>query len=67
MSVIRAGDIVGEHTVLYSTDGERLELTHKAHSRETLSKGVMMAIKFVHKKEKGLFTMFDVLELQQII
>jgi 4-hydroxy-tetrahydrodipicolinate reductase len=61
MSVIRAGDIVGEHTVLYSTEGERIEITHKAHSKETFSNGSLQAVLFVKDKSKGLFSMRDIL------
>ena len=59
--VVRAGDIVGEHTAMFCTQGERLELTHKAHSRETFSKGAIMAALFVSEKKNGLYEMWDVL------
>jgi 4-hydroxy-tetrahydrodipicolinate reductase len=57
---IRAGDIVGEHTVIYSTLGEALEITHKAHSRTTFVNGVIKAIEFI-KDKKGVYGMSDVL------
>ena len=60
---IRAGDIVGEHTVLFGTLGERLEITHTAHSRATLSKGAVAAARYVHGK-KGFYGMKDVLRLE---
>ncbi len=59
---IRAGDIVGEHTVLFGTLGERLEITHVAHSRATLSRGAVFAARYVHGK-KGFYGMNDVLGL----
>ncbi len=59
---IRAGDIVGEHTVMFSTLGERLEIIHRAHSRRAFSSGVGMAVKFIHGK-KGIYGMDDVLGL----
>ena len=63
VSVIRAGDIVGEHTVLYSTQGERIELKHIATSRETFAKGALLAAKWIVGKPPGLYNMFDVLEI----
>jgi 4-hydroxy-tetrahydrodipicolinate reductase len=63
VSVIRAGDIVGEHTVLYSTEGERIEITHKAHSREAFSNGAVKSAIFVYGKDKGLYSMLDVIGL----
>jgi len=60
---IRAGDIVGEHTVIFGTLGERVEITHKAHSRGAFSSGVIKAAQFISGK-KGIFSMADVLELK---
>ncbi len=60
---IRAGDIVGEHTVMFADIGERIEITHKASSRMTFAKGALRAALWVNKKEKGLFDMQDVLGL----
>ncbi|WP_456456390.1 4-hydroxy-tetrahydrodipicolinate reductase [Thermovibrio sp.] len=57
----RMGDVVGEHTVFFATLGERLELTHRATSRETFARGALTAAKWVVDKEPGLYTMFDVL------
>ncbi len=62
-STIRGGDIVGDHTVLYAGDGERIELTHKAASRDTFAKGALTAAKFLNGKTNGLFDMKDVLGL----
>ncbi|MBI4977893.1 MAG: 4-hydroxy-tetrahydrodipicolinate reductase [Spirochaetes bacterium] len=60
---VRAGDIVGEHTVMFCRDGERVELTHKAHSRKNFSLGAMQAAKWLSGKKNGLFSMRDVLGL----
>ena len=60
---IRAGDIVGEHTVMFSTYGERIELKHIATSRDTFAKGAVLAAKWIVGKPAGLYTMFDVLGL----
>ena len=64
-SVVRGGDIVGDHTVLFAGDGERIELTHKASSRTTFSKGATKAAKYINNQTKGLFDMFDVLNLKK--
>jgi 4-hydroxy-tetrahydrodipicolinate reductase len=61
---IRAGDVVGEHTVWFATEGERVEITHKASSRMTFAKGAVRAAAWVAGKEKGLFDMQDVLDLR---
>ena len=58
---VRAGDVVGEHTVIFGGLGERLELVHKAHSRETFARGAVRAAKWLKGKEPGLYTMWDVL------
>ena len=62
---IRGGDIVGEHTVLCAGDGERLEITHRAHSRQAFVNGTIKAIRFVHEnRDKGqVFSTFDVLKI----
>ncbi len=60
---IRAGDIVGEHTVMFATEGERVEITHKASSRMTFAKGAVRAAKWLQDKDKGLYDMQDVLGL----
>ncbi|CAA6827418.1 MAG: 4-hydroxy-tetrahydrodipicolinate reductase (EC [uncultured Thiotrichaceae bacterium] len=60
---IRAGDIVGEHTVMFAGIGERVEITHKASSRMTFAKGAIRASSWLAEKDKGLFSMRDVLEL----
>ncbi len=61
---LRIGDVVGEHTVSFGTIGERIELTHRAHSRDALAKGALRAAKFVVKAEPDLYDMQDVLGLK---
>ncbi len=65
VSVIRGGDIVGEHTVHFITNGERLELTHRAHSRDTFAGGAVRAALWVVDREPGLYDMQDVLGLKE--
>lgn len=60
---IRGGDIVGEHTVYYAGAGERLEIAHRATSRDNFAHGATLAAKWVHGKANGMYTMFDVLDL----
>jgi 4-hydroxy-tetrahydrodipicolinate reductase len=62
-SVIRGGDIVGDHTVLFAGTGERIEITHKSSSRMTYALGALRACKFLANKNSGLFDMNDVLGL----
>lgn len=61
---IRAGDVVGDHTVLFATEGERIEITHKASSRMTFAKGAVRAAGWLKDRESGLFDMQDVLDLR---
>ena len=61
---IRAGDIVGEHTVLYAATGERVEITHRAASRMTFAQGAVRAANWLVGRERGLFDMQDVLGLR---
>jgi 4-hydroxy-tetrahydrodipicolinate reductase len=61
---IRAGDIVGEHTVMFAGIGERVEITHKASSRLTFAKGAVRAAKWLMSQDKGLYDMQDVLGLK---
>ncbi|MEN9897941.1 MAG: hypothetical protein RLZZ66_1590 [Pseudomonadota bacterium] len=63
-STIRAGDIVGEHTVMFADEGERLEITHKATSRMTFANGAIRAALWLKSKNSGLFDMQDVLNLR---
>jgi len=59
---IRAGDIVGEHTVLFAAEGERIEITHKASSRMTFAHGAIRACRWIEGRDSGLYGMQDVLE-----
>jgi 4-hydroxy-tetrahydrodipicolinate reductase len=65
MQVIRAGDIVGEHTVLFGGVGERLEIIHRAHSRDNFARGAVRAALWVVNQPNGLYDMQDVLELRK--
>ncbi len=60
---MRAGDIVGDHTALFATDGERVEISHKASSRMTFAAGAVRAAVWLRGHNKGLFDMQDVLGL----
>ena len=62
-SSIRGGDVVGDHTVTFFMDGERVEITHKASSRMIYANGAVRAANWVHEKPSGLYSMQDVLEL----
>lgn len=66
LQTIRAGDIVGEHTVYFAGAGERLELTHRAHSRDNFARGAALAAAWVARQPNGLYNMFDVLGLQDL-
>jgi len=61
---IRAGDIVGEHTVIFASEGERVEIAHKATSRKTFAAGAVRAAKWVSSRKTGLHDMQDVLGLK---
>jgi 4-hydroxy-tetrahydrodipicolinate reductase len=61
---IRAGDIVGDHTVLFGGMGERIEITHRAHTRDTFAQGAVRAAQWVVKQKPGLYDMGDVLGLK---
>ena len=63
-ATVRAGDIVGDHTVLFAADGERVEITHKASSRMTFAKGAVRAALWLDGCEPGLYDMQDVLDLR---
>ncbi len=64
MHAIRGGDVVGDHTVIFANNGERLELTHKASSRDTFAKGALRAAKWACLQPAGLYDMQDVLGLR---
>ncbi len=61
---IRGGDVVGDHTVVFAANGERVELTHKASSRDTFANGALRAALWVVKQKPGLYDMQDVLGLK---
>ena len=64
MQTLRAGDIVGEHTVMFCGQGERIEITHRAHTRDTFAQGAISAAIFMKGKPKGhTYNMYDVLGL----
>lgn len=63
-ATVRAGDVVGDHTVLFASDGERVELTHKASSRMTFAKGAVRAAHWLEGQENGFYDMEDVLGLR---
>ena len=62
-SSIRGGDVVGEHSVTFFMEGERVEITHKASSRMTYANGAVKACKWLTNQENGLYSMQDVLDL----
>lgn len=61
---LRGGDVVGDHTVLFAAPGERLELTHKAGSRDTFANGALRAAKWILRQKPGLYSMQHVLGLE---
>jgi 4-hydroxy-tetrahydrodipicolinate reductase len=63
---LRGGDVVGDHTVIFAGDGERIELTHRAGSRANFAQGALRAARFValKRKEPRLYDMQDVLGLR---
>ncbi len=63
-ATVRAGDVVGDHTVLFAADGERVEITHKASSRMTFARGAVRAARWLAVQPAGLYDMQDVLELR---
>lgn len=63
-AIVRGGDVVGDHTVLFAGTGERVELTHKASSRATFALGALRAARFLSGRQNGLFDMQDVLQLR---
>ena len=63
-STVRGGDIVGEHTIIFAGAGERLEITHRAHSRLNFAEGAVRAARWLADKAAGVFDMQDVLGLR---
>jgi 4-hydroxy-tetrahydrodipicolinate reductase len=64
MHAVRGGDVIGDHTVIFAAAGERLELTHKVSSRETLAQGALRAAQWVVSQKPGLYDMQHVLGLK---
>jgi 4-hydroxy-tetrahydrodipicolinate reductase len=62
-ATLRGGDVVGDHTVVFACEGERIEITHKASSREVFAKGAVRAAKWAEDKAPGLYSMREVLGL----
>lgn len=63
IQTIRAGDIVGEHTVYFAGAGERLEISHRATNRDNFARGAALAAAWISGRDNGVYSMFDVLEL----
>jgi len=63
---VRAGDIIGEHTILYAGPHERVELTHRAHARDVFAEGAVRAALWLKDQKPGLYDYFDLLGLQNI-
>jgi 4-hydroxy-tetrahydrodipicolinate reductase len=63
-ATVRAGDIVGEHTVMFADIGERVEITHKSSSRATFANGALRAALWLAERQPGLYDMQDVLDLR---
>ncbi|MCF6154756.1 MAG: 4-hydroxy-tetrahydrodipicolinate reductase [Candidatus Brocadia sp.] len=61
---VRSGDVIGDHTVIFGSLGERIEITHRAHTRDTFVRGAIRAAKFIAKKPPGMYSMSDVLQIQ---
>ncbi|HMK21692.1 MAG TPA: 4-hydroxy-tetrahydrodipicolinate reductase [Terriglobales bacterium] len=64
IQTIRAGDIVGDHTILFGGMGERIEVTHRASSRDTFARGALRAARWIVRQPPGLYDMMDVLGLK---
>lgn len=62
-ATLRGGDVIGDHTVLFAGPGERIELSHKASSRDIFARGALVAAEWVAKKPNGFYTMRDVVKL----
>jgi 4-hydroxy-tetrahydrodipicolinate reductase len=62
---IRGGDIAGDHTIIFAGQGERIEITHRAHSRDNFARGALLAARFMVNKPAGFYTMQDVLKLAE--
>ena len=64
IQTLRGGDVVGDHTVYFAGIGERLEITHRASSRDTFAQGALRAAEWLIGKKPGLYNMQDVLGLK---
>ena len=64
MHALRGGDVVGDHTVVFAVEGERLELSHRAGSRDMFARGALIAVEFLMQSGSGLYDMQDVLGLK---
>jgi 4-hydroxy-tetrahydrodipicolinate reductase len=64
-SAIRGGDIIGDHTVMFAGAGERIEITHRASSRQSYASGSLRAAHFLSGRANGLYDMFDVLGIER--
>ncbi len=62
-AALRGGDVIGDHTVMFASAGERLELSHKASNRDIFAKGALVAAQWVAAKPNGFYTMRDVVKL----
>lgn len=65
-AALRGGDIVGDHTVIFAAEGERIELTHRASNRLIYARGALRAAVWAHQRNPGYYTMADVLELNRL-
>ena len=63
MHAVRMGDVVGEHTIYYATQGERVEIRHVATNRDTFARGALRAAAFLARQRAGRYTMANVLGL----
>lgn len=64
MHAVRGGDVIGDHTVIFAGQGERIELTHRASSRETFAHGAVRAAMWIPKQEPGVYDVMDMLGLK---
>jgi 4-hydroxy-tetrahydrodipicolinate reductase len=64
MHAVRGGDVVGDHTVSFIGQGERIELVHRAHNRDNFARGALLAARFAIKAKPGIYDMQDVLGLK---
>lgn len=63
MHALRGGDVVGDHTVIFATEGERIELAHKASSRDAFVKGALEAVRYLENADSGFYSMKNVLDI----